>query len=308
MVHLWQFTQIELENKTWISGSLLKGPAPQNKKASGIFSHFIQIIKSYNRSAAKNEFLQIKSSKQTTAVKTNEKGFFSVFVDKYEVNDLAIMHQNQSLDLPSSYPTYFPMNTKAVEVISDLDDTVLHSNTSSALKRIFNILFILPQNRKTILYTYQLFKQFKKEGFRISYLSKSETNLFELISSFIHYHNLPTGPLLLTQHLKWKQLAKPKKDKDHKLDRLRHMFKGMPNKKFILLGDDSQRDMEAYATIVKEYTGRIEKIFIRQTGFSRSANQERLWKELQGTEADCIYFNDSQEPDEEVDKIKSIAQ
>jgi phosphatidate phosphatase APP1 len=305
MIYLWHFTQIELENKVWLSGSLLNGSSSY-KKTNGVLVHFFQIIKSYNQSAAKRVTLKLKSDTQTVEVTTNRKGYFSVLMDKYDENSLKIYYKNQELDLPTFYPTYFPMGNKAVEVISDIDDTVLHSNTSSALKRIFNILFIVPKNRKTILYTYQLFEKFKEKGLRVSYLSKSETNLFGLISSFIQSRNLPKGPLLLTQHLKWKQLAKPKKDKDHKMARLRHMLIGMPTKKFILLGDDSQRDMEVYAAIVKEFEGRIEKIFIRQTGFSRSEKQQKLWTELQKTKVEAVYFDDSQEADKEVEKIESL--
>ncbi|MEX2379107.1 MAG: App1 family protein [Vicingaceae bacterium] len=303
MIYLWHFTQIELEDKIWLSGSLLKGDSPSLKYPKSILGHFFQIIRSYRRSAAKELTLKLKSDQEEVVATTNRKGHFSVLMEKYNQNSLRVFHNSVELELPTDYPTFFPMNDKSIEVISDLDDTVLHSNTSSVLKRIFNILFILPQNRKTILFTYQLFERFKEMGFRITYLSKSEANLFHLIALFIQYHDLPKGPLLLTQHLKWRQLAKPKKDKDHKMDRLRRMLSGMPTKKFILLGDDTQRDMEVYAAIVKEFENRIEKIFIRQTGFSRSAKQEELWNELQKTNVDALYFDDSHEADLELKKI-----
>ncbi len=306
MIYLWQFTQIELEDKVWLSGSLLKGNSPSLKEPQLMLGHFFQIIRSYNQSAAKGLTLKIKSDKQEVEVTTNRKGYFSVFMEKYDDKSLSVLHNGQKLDLPSSYPTFFPMNNKPIEVITDVDDTVLHSNTSSALKRIFNILFILPQNRKTILYTYQLFEQFKAKGFRLSYLSKSESNLFRLITSIIDYHNLPKGPLLLSQHLKWRQLTKPKKDKDHKLNRLRHMLNGMPTKRFILLGDDTQRDMEVYTAVVKEFEGRIEKVFIRQSSYKRSKKQQELWNELQKTKVDSVYFDDSDEADKEIEKIESL--
>lgn len=303
MIYLWHFTQIELEDKVWLSGSLLKGDSPSLKYSKSILGHFFQIIRSYRRSAAKALTLKFKSDQEEVEVITNRKGHFSVLMKKYNKNSLRIFYNGEELAFPNDYPTFFPMNDKAIEVISDLDDTVLHSNTTSALKRIFNILFILPQNRKTILFTYQLFEQFKKMGFRITYLSKSEANLFHLIALFIQYHGLPKGPLLLTQHLKWKQLVKPKKDKDHKMDRLRKMLRGMPTKKFILLGDDTQRDMEVYSAIVKEFENRIEKIFIRQAGFSRSEKQKELWSELQKTNVDAVYFDDGQEAKLELKKI-----
>lgn len=306
MVYLWQITQIEFENKVWLSGSLLKGGSHSYRQPKWLLSHFIQIIQTYNRSAGKGLRLKLKTNTQEIETTTNRKGHFSVLMEKYEEKSLSIFYGNQELEIPNDYPHFFPMSNKAIEVVSDLDDTVLHSNTSSALKRIFNILFILPQQRKTVLYTYRLFEEFKAKGLRVSYLSKSESNLFRLIASFIEYHNLPKGPLLLTQHLKWRQLAKPKKDKDHKLARLRRMLNEMPAKKFILLGDDSQRDMEVYTTIAKEFEGRIKKIFIRQIGFSRSKKQEELWSELQKTNVDSVYFDDSQEADEEIAKIESL--
>jgi len=105
---------------------------------------------------------------------------------------------------------------------------------------------------------------------------------------------------MLTPFLNIRQLFHPKKGKDYKLNNLRLIIDHLPGKKFILLGDDTQRDMDVYSQINREYPDRIRKIYIRQTTLKPNIKQIEKWNTLQSTGADAIYFKDTDEIGEEV--------
>ncbi|MEQ8908881.1 MAG: App1 family protein [Vicingaceae bacterium] len=303
--YLSRLSLIELQGKTWVSGNVLKGKSiPQNGKSK--WSHFLFVLRSYFRSPIKNVTFQAKLGQETIELQTDGKGHFSQIIDLPLPTDFSFSYQDHPLGLSEDYPLLFPKANTEVEVISDLDDTVLVSHTASALKRIRNILFLAPQKKKNILYTFHLMQAFKELRWRVHYLSKSESNLYQVIADFIDYHQLPKGALLLSPHLRWNQVHKPNKGKDYKLKQLRELIQNLAEKKFILLGDDTQRDMEIYTQVIEEFRDRILMVFIRQTNFNRSKKQEEMWQKLKKSSVEAIYFDDQQSPEQAIEKIKQV--
>ena len=303
--YISRLAMIELEHKTWISGNLLKGQSiPQNGKSK--LSHFLFVLRSYFRKPIKQQKLIAKFGKEEVELKTNEKGHFSQLVELPLPTDIRFYYQNQQIPVTEEYPSLFPNPETSIEVISDLDDTVLLSHTASALKRIRNILFLAPQKKETILYTFHLMQAFKDLKWRVHYLSKSESNLYQVIADFIDYHELPKGVLLLSPHLQWNQLLKPNKGKDYKLKQLKELIRALPEKRFILLGDDTQKDMEIYTQVIKEFESKIAMVFIRQTKLKITEKQENMWNKLNATEVDAYYFDDEEEPWKAIEKIKTL--
>jgi len=303
--YLSRLSIIELDEKIWVSGNLIRGSRiPQNGK--GRLSHFLFVVRSYFRKPIKRATVKGKLGKVDLEFTTDSKGHFSKVIDSPLPVDFEFFYKNQSLRITEDYPVLFPKPISEYEVISDLDDTVLLSHTASALKRVRNILFLAPRKKKTILFTFQLMQCFKDLRFRVHYLSKSESNLYQVIADFIDYHKLPKGALLLSPHLKWNQLLKPNKGKDYKLKHLKELLQNLPAKKFILLGDDTQRDMDVYTQVINQFKDRIRLVFIRQTRISRTAEQERKWSELKNTGVEAYYFDDRENPENTISKIKAL--
>jgi phosphatidate phosphatase APP1 len=301
-IYIWQLSVVELNSHTLISGTVLKSRRKLRTNTSSIIGNFGQILRSYFTKPYGDREIKIFMGRHEIMLKTSGKGFFYAMLDEPFDENISISANNNLLELPPNYPTLFRQNDSDTEVISDIDDTVLLSHTASALKRITTILFYRPKKRKTIAYTHELFNSFKDSNYRIIYLSKSESNLFGLIASVLQFQELPTGPLLLTPFLRLNQLFHPKKGKDYKLSYLRLIIGYLPEKKFILLGDDTQRDMDVYTEAAKEFPEQIKKIYIRQTKLVRNATQVEKWNKLQATGVNAIYFQDTDEVGEELNK------
>lgn len=303
--YLSRLNIIELQDKIWISGNVIKGRRiPQNGKSK--LSHFFFVLSSYFKTPVKRSKICARIGDIEIDLRTDSKGHFSkVFKSGLPV-DFSFYYKREELRRSEDYPVLFPMSNSEYEVISDLDDTILISHTASGLKRIRNILFLAPKKKKTVLFTFHLMQKFKSEKFRIHYLSKSESNLYQVIADFISYHDLPKGSLLLSPHLKWNQLLNPKKGKDYKLKQINELLRNLPGKKFILLGDDTQRDMEIYTQVINEFKNQIRLVFIRQTRITRTESQEEMWQNLEATGVEAYYFDDREDPEVAISKISKL--
>lgn len=292
MAFLWHLSIIQLDQKTLVTGTVLENETAIEKQPKSILGNSFNVLKSYWKKPYSERRIYLKSDTQTFQVETNSKGYFFKVFNAFQASEFNFYDDSKAILKPTqTHPFVFKNTSTSVEVISDIDDTVIHSHTASALKRIFTILFKRPKKRKKVLYSSALLDFFEKKNFRIFYLSKSESNLFGLITSIFRFNDVPEGPLLLTPYLKFKMLFKPSKG-EHKLKFLRTLITNLPQKKFILIGDDTQKDMDIYTQIVNEFENQIIKVYIRQTRFNIDENQKSKWEKLENSGVDCVYFQD----------------
>jgi phosphatidate phosphatase APP1 len=294
---VWQISAIHLQDKTLITGVILAyAPFTYDKKIN-LAKNFFKVTKSY--------FVPVVSEKQITVsidgeifiTETDSHGGFSIVTDFLisDIPDIKTNDDEKSLEIVQQYPVIFRNTDGEFDVISDIDDTIMVSKTGKMIKRMGILAFISPHKRKIIHYTSELFKIFEKEHARVTYVSKSESNFFAMISTFIEHNDLPEGSLILTSYLKLIQLLNPNKARNYKLDNIRFIIKNSGNKSYVLLGDDSQRDMEIYTNIIEEFPDRIIKVYIRQTGDRRNQRQKEMWKRLKQTGINVNYFDNDDE-------------
>ncbi|RRO16459.1 phosphatase domain-containing protein [Flavobacteriaceae bacterium 14752] len=304
MAFLWHFTAVQLKNKVLLTGTALKNQTSIDKSPRSILANAWHVLSSYRKKPYKQKPILIETPNDTFRIKTNKKGYFFELLPIDNFKNCKIFDENKNqLEVNQIHPYYFKNQSTSIEIISDIDDTVIHSHTASALKRIGTILFKRPKRRNKILFSNALLEFFDNQTFRIAYLSKSESNLFGLITAIFRFNEIPKGPLLLTPYLKFKSLFKPKKGK-HKLNFLHEIITNLPDKQFILIGDDTQKDMAIYTKIVNTYKNQIMKVYIRQTNFSVDEIQRQQWKTLQNTGVACVYFQDDDDADLEIEELK----
>jgi len=96
------------------------------------------------------------------------------------------------------------------------------------------------------------------------YVSSSEWNLYDYLNDFFRHNKLPEGTFLLGQIKQWFQLLKTGKTQhDGKLVRVLRILEAFPNQKFVLMGDNSQRDPAIYSSIAHKYPEKIFAVYIR---------------------------------------------
>jgi len=308
MAVVWQLSVISLSNKSLIKGVILEKNPMIKKERIGRLDHLLMLIKSYRTKPLKNSELQINIEEKSFLVLTDSHGLFELELDNSYKNkpEIAVWFQNNELENTQEYPVFFRNENTKIDVISDIDDTILISHTASAIKRIGVLSLVPSYKRKTILLTQKLLELLNNKPTNVYYVSKSEGNLFAILYSFINKNKLPKGVLLLTPYLNFSQLLKGKKGKDFKLNTINFIIKNSLDKKFILFGDDTQKDMEVYKIIANSFPDKIERIYIRQTKKQLTNQKVILLNKLKEVFPKTIYFNEETDLDLQLKEVEKL--
>ncbi|GAB3726046.1 DUF2183 domain-containing protein [Luteimonas pelagia] len=156
-------------------------------------------------------------------------------------------------------------------VISDIDDTILHSSivdwkTAAQLTFLHNARTRKPLDGVAAFYQALQAGAQAREGHRrhpVFYVSSSPWNLYDLLDDFIELNAIPCGPIFLrdigldeTKFLK-------STGHGHKLERAIALIERYPHLSWVLAGDSGQADAELYAEAALAHPDRILAIYIR---------------------------------------------
>ena len=150
-------------------------------------------------------------------------------------------------------------------IISDVDDTIMITQAPVPWKAAYNLLFLDPKKKASVPGMSVLFTRIADlfPGAPFFYLSTSPWNVESSIRNFITDHGFPEGPLLL-RDLDPRPKTFVPTGPQHKLEFAEQLMADFPDMKFILVGDDGQKDPTTYATIARRYPGRVLAIVIRE--------------------------------------------
>ncbi|MDQ3287441.1 MAG: DUF2183 domain-containing protein [Pseudomonadota bacterium] len=153
-------------------------------------------------------------------------------------------------------------------VISDIDDTILHSSITS-WKTAAQLTFLHNARTRQPLQGVSALYQALQDGAEHSgrhpvfYVSSSPWNLYDLLEDFMDLNAIPPGPIFLRDFGldPGKFVATP--GHHHKLDRARMLIERFPQLRWVLMGDSGQADAELYSEAARTYGDRIAAIYIR---------------------------------------------
>ena len=161
-----------------------------------------------------------------------------------------------------------PPATAELVVISDLDDTVLHSGVTNLLLAarltfLHNARTRSPFPGVSAFYSALHAGRDGQRANPVFYVSSSPWNLYDLLSDFLRLNGILEGPLLLRA---WGLDADARPTGGHlghKLSHIRAILTTYPTLGAVLIGDSGQHDPEVYARVVEEFPGRVRAVYIR---------------------------------------------
>lgn len=200
--------------------------------------------------------------------------------------------------------SYIRPKQQNLGIISDIDDTFLVSHTLNPFKKLYNVLFLDVTARKIfedVVPHYQALssagRSLNEEQNAFFYVSSSEWNLYRFILKFTEIHDLPKAVLLL-KDIKSSLtdfLWTGRGSHNHKFEKIKHILEFYPNLKYVLLGDDSQKDPFLYEAICKIFPVTVKAVYIRKTGKSKKTNVTKVLKNLETIGVSVCYFSHSSE-------------
>ncbi|KAG9292871.1 hypothetical protein G9A89_016233 [Geosiphon pyriformis] len=158
------------------------------------------------------------------------------------------------------------IDAEGISIISDIDDTIKETDISSGPRAIISNTFLKDSLEVSDMALRYL--EWYQKGASIHYVSNSPWQLFPTLKLFFDEKNFPPG----SAHLKfYNDLIKSITENtgQNKKAAIRQIIEDFPLRKFILIGDSGEIDMEIYSSIVTEFPKRILHIFIRDVSTKR---------------------------------------
>ena len=194
-------------------------------------------------------------------------------------------------------------------VISDIDDTVVHSSATNVLKMAWIVLRNNAHTRLPVRGRGRLLRALQRgpDGGScnpIFYVSSSPWNIYDVLEDFLDVHGRP-GRAAVPQGLEPPDLGK---HTEHKLEVIRTLLGTYPDLPFVLIGDSGEEDPEIYLQTVREHPGRIRAIYIRDvTSAERDAEVAAFAEEARGLGAPMIAVPDTATAAEHAASLDLIA-
>ena len=170
---------------------------------------------------------------------------------------------------------FIPPDDSRYVVISDIDDTVMHTGVANKMKMLWRLFVEDADSRTAFPGVAALYRAFHRgrtgrEFNPMLYVSRAPWGIYAVLDEFFSMHRIPVGPILFLREwgLSWKRPL-PRKAEDHKRDLIRHMLKLYADLPFVLIGDSGQHDPEVYRQIVDDHPGRVAAVYIRNVSRDR---------------------------------------
>lgn len=196
---------------------------------------------------------------------TNDEGWLS-YVISYDEASIKRQIQNENR-FPGE--VLIPSKQASFGVVSDIDDTILHTGVVSSLKWqvIKNTVLKRAGKRLPLEGAAEFYHQLHRgktgiEANPIFYVSHSPWNLYRYLEFFLSKNNFPKGPIIL-RNLSSLLNRKKEKDKPQKQREIINILKTYPELKFILIGDSGEHDADIYIEIAEAHPERILTIYLR---------------------------------------------
>ncbi len=150
-----------------------------------------------------------------------------------------------------------------VSVISDIDDTIKHSDVTSR-RALLNKTFL--QEFQWIEGMARLYQQWANCGATFHYVSSSPWQLYDCLSELCDKEGFPHGTFhlrtffRLRDHMLRSMFVLRRRGKGTVI---RSILETFPRRRFVLVGDSGEIDPEIYAAAKRRYPNQVAAIFIR---------------------------------------------
>lgn len=292
---IWQLAVVQFELGTAINGVALAEIHPSTYPEQFLNHQAIGVIRSYANKLYARKELFIKVGNKVHTVTTQHNGKFDLWLNDDHTNHIEIYADvSCSIMLPiiQLYPVYFPFANRPIEIISDIDDTIFHSFTKTFIRRVYTILFKRPKNRKMVDFTMHLLSYARKSGIRVYCVSKSEMNLFHLLTNVLGLNGITDSIVYLFDYLTYSGLL-TSKGSHFKFEQISSILQKSPGKYYCLIGDDTEADIRTYNEVARQFPGRISQVFIRKTKAYNLRFQKLYDQRLHTLNIPVLYFDEA---------------
>lgn len=196
---------------------------------------------------------------------------------------------------------FIPPDTCRFVVVSDIDDTVIHTGVANKLRMLWRYATRGGRSSTAFPGIASLYRALHggvsgHDANPLLYVSRGPWAIYELLDEFFNANKIPVGPILFLRE--WgisRRWPFPRRARAHKMILIRKMLDLYHDMPFVLIGDSGEEDPEIYASLVRELKDRVVAIYIRDVGRdpSRTSAIEALAREVEAAGSSLLLASDS---------------
>ncbi len=284
------FRSYGTSNHLYVKGRTLEDENIDLSK-KGFFHLLWNTYKRFKTDLIKNAPLVLKlPDGRKIETKSDDQGYF--LIDEIIENILPLVDENGCLKYEISFAEKFPKRiiqennkfigevmipseTAQYGIISDIDDTIMHTGLTSRFKWLVvkNTIFKRAEKRIPLEGAADFYERLKngksgKDCNPIFYVSHGPWNLYRYLEVFLEKNNFPKGPILLRDFVN-PFAKKYKPEKPQKQREIINILKTYHKLCFILIGDSGEHDPDIYIEIAEAHPERILAIYMRSVNHSQ---------------------------------------
>jgi phosphatidate phosphatase APP1 len=216
---------------------------------------------------------------QQKEVVTDSEGYYyaEFAVDENFPRTATVLAEHRLEDevLHARHRILLPDPTARYVVISDVDDTVIHTGLTDLLTAARLTFLNNAKTRKPLRGVAALYRALAAgdAGGSVNpviYVSNSAWNMYDLLRDFMELNDLPRGPLLL------RDLGIGADTSDHKIETITRVTRRYAPLPVVLIGDSGQHDAEIYAEVAKRFPDRVKAIYIRDVDPRKDSEHDEM--------------------------------
>lgn len=256
---------------------LIEGRVVEPRAASprttddGWFTNLWRTLRRFGNEEIDNFPLQVTLGGQTWSAKTDEEGYFRLDLAHVSLplgwNQISASAADGKVTAQGEVLVVDGVNS--VGVISDIDDTLLVSNVNRKATLLANTFLKNALQRVAVPGAAQFIRNVLAQNSNadaapVIYLSASPRQLYGNISEFLAHQDFPRG-VLIAKRVTEDKTSDPLFDQfAYKTAKIAEIFRRLPNHRFVLMGDDGEKDPEIYRDIAQRFPTRVAAVFIRK--------------------------------------------
>lgn len=262
--------------EVFLIGRVFRQSAPSDAAGrDGLAAQLRDIARRIARRAVAGAVVSARFCGAEQRVETDRDGYFRVHLNLREPPPAGRPWHAMDLYLEGEHPVraegqiFIPPERCRFVVISDIDDTIMHTGVANKLAMLWRLFVEDAGGRTAFPGVAGLYRALHdgvsgNECNPMLYVSRAPWGIYDVLDEFFDMHRIPIGPILFLREwgMSWRSPL-PRRAEDHKQALIRNMLDLYRDLPFILIGDSGQHDPEVYRQIVEENPGRVLAVLIR---------------------------------------------
>lgn len=258
-------------HRTVIEGRVIESESVEPARTTDSrWRNFIRNIRLFFNDEREGRKVEVHAAGRDWSAVTDEEGYFKVTIDAAQPltpgwRPVTARVRDQRGE--GVFLVVPPENTFGI--ISDIDDTILVSDVTDKDTLLANTFLKNPLQRDAVPGVAGFYRRLagrnpRPDAAPIIYLSASPRQFHTSIQTFLDFNDFPPG-VLITKKITNDRSSDPLLDQiAYKTAKIEEILARLPRVRFVLVGDDGEKDPEIYHDVYTRFPARVEATWIRR--------------------------------------------